>query len=553
MNNQFFKYLIISCYCITIISCGVKKSLKYTPEISTYSYSPTELIQINDSSFTSKKNYFFKNKFGHWELKVIGNPLEIGLETGLLTQKQYQYQENLFFGKIKEIIPSKFKQSLLIKFLRWYNRKIYKNVPNEYLTEIYGVSKYANDSLSWVAPNFVRNLYLHGAHDIGHALQDLALVGCSSLAIKNSMSANGEIIVGRNLDFYAGDDFSKNKIISFIKPEQGYSYASISWAGMVGVVSGMNTEGITVTINAGKSDMPLSAKTPISLLTKEIVQYANSIDKAIEIAKSRDVFVSESILVSSAKENRIVIIEKSPSNFGVYENNSDITICTNHFQSDSFKNDKKNITHQFESHSNYRYLKIEELLKNNDKIDVQKMIAILRDKSGLNNKSIGLGNEKALNQLLAHHAVVFLPNQLKMFVSTNPYQLGKFICYDLNQIFSQENPNELITRNYNYLEEDPFLYSQEFVNYEKYRKLESEIEKDLELKKIIPEDKLNNLISFNPDYWKAYFLVGKYYFNQKNYEKAIEYFNLAHSKEVTTIPDIKSIEKLTAKAQKKIE
>jgi hypothetical protein len=35
--------------------------------------------------------------------------------------------------------------------------------------------------------------------------------------------------------------------------------------------------------------------------------------------------------------------------------------------------------------------------------------AILRNQKGLNNKNIGLTNEKGLNQLLAHHAVIFKP------------------------------------------------------------------------------------------------------------------------------------------------
>jgi predicted choloylglycine hydrolase len=540
-----------------LFSCGTSKSLHHEPVLEGYNASIPIVKKLPNYVFTTGNDFLLKNKQDLWELYVEGDPLERGLAEGSLTDSLLKKQERIFFSKINDLVPSKSRQRLLRAFLKWYNRKLYLNVPEEYKTEIYGISQYSSRDFDNIAPPYLRSLYLHGAHDIGHALQDLALVGCSSFAAWNEKSEDGSLILGRNFDFYAGDEFAKDKIVAFIKPDKGYPFMMVTWAGMIGVCSGMNNEGLTITINAGKSKIPLIAKTPISILTREILQYARTIDEAIAIAKKREVFVSESIMIGSAADKKAILIEVSPNNFGVYDvPNSSQLICSNHFQSDNLKNDERNQKQILNSHSKYRFDKMMELLEENPKINPQIAANILRNREGLQHEAIGYGNEKALNQLLAHHGIIFKPEQRLVWVSANPYQLGEFVCYDLKAIF--DNPNfknntTSVQKEELNISKDPFLETAAYTNYEKFRIEDRKMDAVLENKSDLNPDFGKNYQSLNPDYWVVYYKIGLYFYQKKNYSEAKTQFEKALTKEITTLTAKQEIEKKLKKINRKLQ
>src|SRR6218665_415 len=554
MKSRVIYFFLIG-FLSLLISCGTSKSKHHKPDLTAFNNSKPVVTKVSDTVFISGKNSLLKNKQGLWELYVEGDPLEIGLTTGALTDSLLQKQQRIFFSKVTDFIPSKFQQKLLRGFLQWYNRKLYLNVPDEYQTEIYGVSEYSSDEFNNIAPKYQRGLYLHGAHDIGHALQDLALVGCSSFAAWNEKSEDGNLILARNFDFYVNDAFAENKIAAFIKPKEGYPFMMVTWPGMIGAVSGMNYEGLTVTINASKSKIPLSAKTPISILTREILQHAKNLDEAIAIAKKRKVFVSESIMVGSANDNKAILIEVSPNKMDVYDvPNSDQLICSNHFQGESFAADKRNLEQIANSHSEYRFERMQELLSENPKLNPEIASEILRNKEGLKNISLGFGNEKALNQLLAHHGIIFKPKEKLVWVSANPFQLGEFVCYDLNLIFGESKSNiaSFQSKNLN-IAKDPFLETTAFQNFKKFKVEDHKIDSILDKKETILPEFIQNYQSLYPDYWVVYYKAGLFFYQKKEFLHAKLNFEKALTLEITTVPDKEKIEKYLKKVKRKLQ
>ena len=177
---------------------------------------------------------------------------------------------------------------------------------------------------------------------------------------------------------------------------------SVTWGGFTGVVSGMNDKGLSVTINADKSEIPTGSATPVSLVAREILQYAGNISEAVAIARKRKMFVSESFLIGSAADKKAVVIEKTPDSLDVYDPQHNYILCANHFQSKRLESSEANIVQMNESASPYRYQRLTQLMQQNGQNTVAKTISILRNHQGLNNKNIGLGNEKTLN----HHITI---------------------------------------------------------------------------------------------------------------------------------------------------
>ena len=526
----------------------VKQSAKIdVPDIKDKSSLQLQRTDEGNGFYTLKNNWFRKSKSGLFELYVEGGPYERGVINGKLTKELVMRQEDHFSEQIFKMVPSEYKRSYLKDLIGWFNRNLDKNITAEYKEEIYGISASASDKYQYLGNNYQRILNYHAAHDIGHALQSLALVGCTSFGTWNERSADSTMIIGRNFDFYIGDKFAEDKIVAFFAPTEGHKFMTVTWGGFIGAVSGMNEAGLSVTINAAKSDYPLASATPVSLVTREILQYAKNIAGAIAIAKKRNMFVSESFLVASAADNKAVIIEKTPTDLDVYDPHKNFIVCTNHFQSDGLAKSKKNLEQMNESASPYRYERLTELLNANGKNTVQKTIDILRDRKGLHNADIGDGNEKAINQLIAHHSVVFEPQKLIVWVSTSPWQLGQYVAYDLKKIFALhglKKDMEVADSNLT-IAPDSFLLTKEYKNFENFRQFKQRISDGGKIG-------ADSLIATNPEFYAAYILAGDYSYKQNDYKKALHFYQVALTKVIATKKEEDHIKDQVKKTNKKL-
>lgn len=522
----------------------------HMPQPSDRSATNLSVSNPDKEFYTCGRNWLQRGNSGLWELYIEGKPFERGVIEGKLTRSLIEKQEQAFIKQINEVIPSPTYLKFLKYFIYWFNRDLEDYIPEEYKSEIYGISLSASDKFNFIGNNYQRMLNYHSAHDIGHALQNFHMVGCTSFGVWKDKSKDGSLLIGRNFDFYVGDEFAVDKIVCFEKPEKGYPFMIVTWGGMTGAVSGMNDQGLTVTINAAKSEIPYSARTPISILAREILQYAKNINEAYAIAKKREIFVSESILIGSASDGMASIIEKSPYKIALVQPQDNYIVSTNHFRSPIFYSDPKNIKDRTENASLYRYRKVLEDITESEPLDIRKMADILRDRSGLNHSNIGMGNEKAINQLIAHHSIIFEPEKRLVWVSNGPWQIGAYTCYDIVKIFHNfaalhqrteiSEPGRLISP-------DSFLNSDGYTKFNRFRNMRKLMKNmnNSDNRTTLSRTFIHELIDTNPDFFEVYALAGDYFYKMNQLDSAVSYYRKALGKVIPRINEKqKVIEKL---------
>ena len=528
-----FVAVIALLVCVVIVACIMHSNADMLQPDDVIDKSSYQLDIHNDSLRVCGTNSIYMNNSGLWEVVLRGDALHRGASYGAMAEDLLYYQEQVFVEQIHRLVPSDDYLSFLRFFLEIFNRHMADHVPVEFRKEIYAMAEFCSHQFDVFGTPYERQMHYHAAHDIGHMMQGFMLVGCSSCASWGECTDDGRLIVGRNFDFWMGDDFAKNRQVVFAFPEKGYKYASVSWPGMTGVVSGMNEKGLTVTLNASTGMIPTASAMPVAMLAKQILMYAENIQQAYEIASENLTFVSESFLVSSAADMRAVVIEKTPEAIGLYSPDGDNVVCTNHFQSDRLAMNEDNILNISSTDSKYRYDRMSELIGKMRPLDRDDVVSVLRDRAGLGGKDIGLANSMALNQSIANHSVVFEPQELKMWVSTNPWQSGEFLCYDLKSVFSLDGvvQGSLASENLKIAADSVYIRNV-YPDILAYRSMSAVIRNAVSGKDTIDDGVLDNFLKLNPQFYETYSLTGDYYEMCKEFDLAVKYWKTALEKEL---------------------
>jgi isopenicillin-N N-acyltransferase like protein len=413
---------------------------------------------------TAKESGVFidKSKYGIHQLVLSGSDFERGYNAGRLGAGLLQKQEVALFTQLEGWIPSHAVLKLLTAVAANWFRGIQDHYEPWALEEMYGVSLHAPKEGDFLADGFTRQIGYHGLHEVGQMLVDQGVpFACTAVAVKNQDSW----IIGRNFDFEGGEVFDREKLMKWVFPDKGNPYLSVIWAGMVGATTGVNSNGLYISLNAAGSDDFARIGTPSTLLITKALQFSKNIEEALEIFKNEKMFITDIFVLADAQSNRVFRIEKSPDRTIVDEVTAP-TVIANHLDSEAFKNDETNRFREQELTSTYRQTRGLQLLKElkpesaaTSSEAVSKVLKILRDKGQEGNKPLHLNNRRAIDALISAHSVIYDAKSRVLYVSQGPSLAGAYTGFDLEKSFATQTP---VTRGE--LPRDPLVSDETYAN-----------------------------------------------------------------------------------------
>jgi hypothetical protein len=412
-------------------------ALDFVTRISPPSLPPPQTEEIHYGEASVRVGPAYLTRRGkEWVTHVKGTPVELGYRYARLARPLMAAGDRRMVDLFENLVPSLAFRWAITSYVRVHYRHLDAEIPAARRAELFGESSGYADDFAGSFPTYQRFVYLHGLYDISLAFEHSPLLGCTAFAASGPATRDGaspgHTIVGRNFDLDVDPWFDEEKTVQIVEPQTGLAFVSVAWPGMIGVVSGMNQEGIWISVNGARAGEARSNGVPIVFTTRAVLEHARSLDEALAIIARDPPMVSHILFLADGKTGESMIVERAPNYpLGVVRY-STTSVVANHFRTAPLRDDPKDARTREITSTEYRQARMEELLRrHHGRIDPQVGVAILRDRSGVGDAALPLGNRSAVDALVATHSVVADLTARVLWVSEGPNTLGAYRRIDL--------------------------------------------------------------------------------------------------------------------------
>lgn len=153
--------------------------------------------------------------------------------------------------------------------------------------------------------------------------------GCSTLAVLGKAGKGGDPLLARNLDFFTLNVLDKNGIVVCCRPEGYNAFVSVTWPGLIGVLSGMNDKGLCCAVMEVRTGKRSNDGMPSIFLFRQVMEEAGSVGEALAILKKAKRVASNNLMLIDVS-GAAAVAELGTDYFEVRKPKKGILFSTNH-------------------------------------------------------------------------------------------------------------------------------------------------------------------------------------------------------------------------------
>ena len=376
------------------------------------------------------------------EVGLRGRPEQIGFAHARLLYPEMVENEGILLGRFQEQVKSSVLRQALLDLAELRYAHVDRGMsPARRLEIAAGAQGFQPDPYAGLFPTYQRFVYLNALYDMALSFEHSPLLGCTTVTLGGDALEGGGGILARAFDFEVDEVFDRHKAVFLVSEAGQIPFASVAWPGLVGVVSGMNLEGVAIVVHGARAGTPQAEGEPVVHALRRVLGTAHDTEQALAALTEQPAMVSHLVILTD-QSGRAAVVERVPGkpNFVRFLPNKAVT--TNHFEGPSAQ-DPKNLTVRSNTSTLPRRSRGDELLARlpsrlSQTETVPQAVALLRDRKGAGDVDLPLGDRSAINALIATHGVVMDTRRRVLWVSESPHLLGRFVAFDLRRLFAPD-------------------------------------------------------------------------------------------------------------------
>lgn len=386
-----------------------------------------------------------------WQVKLQGAPVDRGLQMSALLRQKMVEDEQVLYGAFEKAVPLSLARWGIEAAGRWRFRGVDRGIPLEYRQELAGIAAgFSPDPFAHILPTYHRFVFLYSLYDIALFFEKSPLIGCTTFTASTPAGS----YLARAFDFEVDEVFDREKVVFVVREPGKIAFASVGWPGFVGVVSGMNAEGVAVVVHGGRGGVPTTNGIPVVYSLREVLTNAHTLAEATDILAHQNVMVSH-IVIAMDSTGAAAVIERAPGHAAFIRPLPARAVTTNHFEGE-LKDDPHNREVLAKTSTRNRRARGDALLEQLPaEITPATMATLLRDRRAPDGTPLALGDRKAIDALIATHAIIADTTHRILWVSEAPHVLGRFLKFDLKKLLGPEGADTTLET----LPADPLLES----------------------------------------------------------------------------------------------